>query len=504
MPGITIKTRLTLLFTALVAVILAISSIGIYSYARYQRSEEFYNELLADAIATAAIVLRSDNLSPQTLQPFQKQMFKTLPFERIAIFNRQRKCVFHSGEQILHLSEYEQQQAMKRGRYEVNASDTGIVALSEFEHQQALKNGKFAVTGGDTQKVIIPFLDENGTIPAANAAAAPVADIPNTGNVEYILAVSSVDKIGLNTLARLRNWLIGGYFSSLLLVFFAGIFFASRAMSPISGIRKKAELISATDLSIRIGEGKSRDELSQLAHAFNGMLERLEAAFRSQKQFVAHASHELRTPLTTIIGQLDVSLLHLRSGDEYREVIASALENTRHLNRLLNNLLLLAQTESAPLKPLQIDEVLFTALQEVKERYPGRKVDVQFEVTPDQERCMLVAGNADLLKIAILNVFENALKFSNTDSTVTVIVRIQRNEQVTIRINDSGIGISPEDLPLVFQPFFRSTPSDAVPGNGIGLTLVKAVMDRHEGSVAIESVQGQGSSVILSIPTIPE
>src|SRR5271157_1195334 len=113
----TIKTRLTLLFTALVAVILAISAIGIYSYTRYQRSEEFYNELLTDAIATAAIVLRSDNLSPQTLRPFQQQTLKTLSFERTAIFNKQRKMVFHSGEQLLHLSDYEQQQAMKRGRY---------------------------------------------------------------------------------------------------------------------------------------------------------------------------------------------------------------------------------------------------------------------------------------------------------------------------------------------------------------------------------------------------
>ena len=496
----TIKTQLTILFTVLVAVILAVSSVGIYSYARYQRVDEFYNELLADAIATAAIVLRSDNLSPQTLQPFQRQMFKTLPFERIAIFNKQGKCVFHSGEQILHLSEYEQQQAMKRGRYEVTASDTGIVVLSEYEHQQALKNGKFAIMTGDTQKVIIPFLDENGNIPSARAVASPLADIPNTGNVEYILAVSSVDKIGLKTLARLRNWLIGGYFSSLLLVFFAGIFFASRAMSPISNIRREAERISATDLSIRISEGHNKDELFQLAHAFNGMLERLEAAFKSQKLFVAHASHELRTPLTTIIGQLDVSLLHSRSEEEYRVVIAAALESTRQLNRLLSNLLLLAQTES--LKPLQIDEVLFSALHEVKQRYPGRKIDVQFGVTPEEEKYLVVVGNDGLLKIAIINVLENALKFSDVQSVVTIFVEIQKKERVVVRIEDAGIGISSDDLSMVFQPFFRSTLSNDMPGNGIGLALVKTIMDRHSGSVTMESLPGKGSVVQLGIPTM--
>jgi signal transduction histidine kinase len=497
-----IKTQLTLLFTTLVAVILAVSAIGIYSFARFQRTDEFYNELLADAIATAAIVLRSDNLSPQTLQPFQRQMFKTLPYERIAIYNRQGKCVFHSGEQILHLSEYEQQQAMKRGRYEVTANDTGIIMLSEYEHQQALKNGKFAIRTGDTQKVIIPFLDVNGTIPAAGAVASASADIPTTGSVEYILAVSSVDRIGLKMLASLRTWLLGGYFSALLLVFFAGIIFASRAMAPISGIRRKAERISATDLSTRISEGRNRDELFQLAHAFNGMLERLEAAFKSQKQFVAHASHELRTPLTSIIGRLDVSLIHPRTPEEYREVITSVLGSTRQLNRLLNNLLLLAQTESESLKPVQADEVIFAALHDINQRWPERKIDVQFAIPPERERSLVVAGNVDLLKAAIINVLENALKFSDAQTRVGLHVAIAEKTSVEMKIEDAGIGISPEELPMVFQPFFRTAPSADMPGNGIGLALVKAIMDRHNGSVAIDSAPGRGTVVRMTIPTM--
>lgn len=502
MFALTIKTRLTLLFTTLVAVILAVFTLGTYSYSRHQRTQEFYSELLTNAIATAAIVLRSDNLSPKTLQPFQRQTLKTLPYERIAIFNKHGTCVFHSGEQILQLSEYEQQQAMKRGRYEVTSRDTAVGILSEYEHQQALKNGKFSVALGDTQKIIIPFLDENGNFPAAALADTLSTGIPATGNVEYIVAISAVDKSGLKELSDLRKWLIGGYLISLLIVFFTGIFFAARAMTPISDIRQKAERISASDLHIRIDEGKRKDELWQLARAFNGMLGRIGTAFESQKQFVTHASHELRTPLTTIAGQLDVALMHARSAEEYRTVITSALESTRQLNRLLSNLLMLAQTESEILKPLRIDDVLFAVFADVKQRYPLRKLDVQFKVSPEQEDSLVVMGNESLLKIAITNVLENAFKFSDVASAVGLSIEVHGKERVSVAIEDTGIGISEQDLPKVFQPFFRSNPSSKVPGHGIGLALVKTVMDRIGGEVLVQSAQGKGTTVRLSFPVL--
>ncbi len=497
MIAATIKTRLTLLFTALVAIILAISAIGSYSYSSFQRSEEFNNELLTDAIATAAIVLRTDNLSPQTLRPFRQQTLQTLPFERLAIFNKQGKCVFHSGEQILQLSEYEQQQAMNRGRYQVTAKDTGIVFLSEYEHAQAIKNGKFAISTSDTQKIIIPFLDENGNFPNSGLIDSQSNSIPVTGNVEYIVVISAYDKRGLKSLQNLRNWLIGGYLSSLLFVFFAGIYFAARAMEPISVIRQKAEKITATDFHIRLDEGNKSDELALLAHAFNGMLDRLEAAFKSQKQFVAHASHELRTPITDIIGQLDVTLMQSRNADEYKATMTSVLESMRHLNRLLNNLLLLAQTESESLKHLRVDDILFSALREIKQRYPTRKLEVQLNVSPDQEDTLGILGNEGLLRVALVNVLENAVKFSEPGSLILVSIEVPRKESVIIKIQDRGTGIAPENLALVFQPFFRSNPSSKIPGNGIGLALVKSVMERHGGTVSVESELGKGTNVVL-------
>jgi hypothetical protein len=124
----------------------------------------------------------------------------------------------------------------------------------------SLEERKFATATGDTQKITIPFLDENGNFPASSRSDSLNAGIPATGNLEYIVAISAVDKSGLKNLVDLRNWLIGGYLISLLIVFFTGMFFAARAMAPISDIRQKAEQISASDLHIRIDEGKRTDE----------------------------------------------------------------------------------------------------------------------------------------------------------------------------------------------------------------------------------------------------
>jgi len=500
MPTVTIKTRLTLFFTVIVAVVLAVAMIVTYYNARYWRSEEFYSKLVSNAVATAAIILRSDNLSPRVLQPFRQQMLKTLPDECITIFNKQGKSVFHSGSRIVQITENEQKQAMMHQRYIVSEKDTSFGILSEYEHEQAVKNGKLAIAIGDTQKVIIPFLDENGNAPLSIFPAEKDTVIPVTGNIEYIVAISAVDLEGRKALQRLGTLLIFSYAISLLIVFTGGIIFAGQVLAPVSALRQKAERITATDLHIRIDEGKRNDELTQLAHAFNVMLDRLESAFTSQKQFISNASHELRTPLTAIAGQLDVLLMQPRTSDEYKNAISTVLDSMRQLNRLVNNLLLFARAESEQLKPLRIDDILFTALDKTKERYPGRTVDMQFLVSADQENSLVIFGNEDLLVAAIVNVIDNAFKYSDISSSVKITVAEPEKDKLRISVSDKGIGITSADMPMIFQPFFRSNRSSQFQGNGIGLALVKAIMDRHGGVVNVDSVEGKATVVTMSFP----
>jgi signal transduction histidine kinase len=233
------------------------------------------------------------------------------------------------------------------------------------------------------------------------------------------------------------------------------------------------------------------------------MLDRLDRAFRSQKQFIANASHELRTPLTTMEGQLEVSLMKLRSPEEYRQTLASALDEVRALRITANNLLLLTRAEADSLalqkRPVRIDEVLLAALEEARHRFPHRNVELEYAELPADENALLIDGNEDLLRNAFLNVIENAFKYSPEGSPARVSVEAG-GRTVAVKVSDSGAGIAPEDMPRIFEPFFRSPRTQSIPGSGIGLTLVKAIVDRHAGTLEIRSAPGEGTMVRIVLP----
>lgn len=455
--NMTIKMRLALLFTFLVALILGCFTWLIYAFASYQRSEVFYSELKMNAIATATIVLRSDNLSDSILEPYRKKVLQKLYLESINIFNADNVSVFHQGDKSLTLNAEEKR----------NASEKGMVLLSSKE----------------TQKVIFPFLDEDK---------------------RYFVTISAVDEQGLKTMAKLRWSLVIGYVTSLLIVFGVGKWFASKAIAPLANITRQAEKLSATDLHVRVDVGTQRDELYQLAQAFNGMLDRLEKAFRSQKQFIANASHELRTPLTTMEGQLEVSLMKTRGQEEYRQTISGALEETRALRMMTNNLLLLTRADAdillQDMREHRIDEILFSALEEAKQRHPDRTVEIEYLAIPQDDGCLMIKGNNDLLCNAFLNIIENAFKYSDPITVIKVTIEIAERF-LHLRITDTGVGITAEDMPRIFEPFFRSSRTNTVSGSGIGLTLVRAILERHSGTIKVESIPDQGTTFQVTLPS---
>jgi len=455
--GMTIKMRLAVLFTVLVAVILACFTWVIYGFAAYQQSELFYSELKTHAIATATVVLRSDNLSDSLLEPYRKRVLDQLYQESVDIYDLERRSVFHRGESMVPLDAI----GMRR------AVDFGVYRAS---------------LGSALRELAFPFWDEDK---------------------QYVVCISAIDEHGIKTMARLRWSLFTGYVASLAIVFAAGRLFASEAIAPLARITNQAQGISATDLHVRVEAGRQNDELSQLARAFNGMLDRLEKAFRSQKQFIANASHELRTPLTTMEGQLEVSLMKKRSPEEYRQTLAVALDEVRALRFTTNNLLLLTKAEADSLalekRPVRIDEVLLAALEEARRRYPQRNVEIEYAEIPADENALLILGNEDLLRNAFLNLIENAVKYSPEGSPSKVSVEAG-GRSVVVSVSDTGSGIAPEDMPRIFEPFFRSTRTQSIPGSGIGLTLVKAIVERHAGTLEIRSAPDQGTVVRVVLP----
>ncbi len=313
---------------------------------------------------------------------------------------------------------------------------------------------------------------------------------------------AATDIYGFGKLKRLRIILVIVFIISLIIVFFLGRFFASRALNPISDIMSQVDAIGVSNLDARVLEGNGKDELARLGQTFNNMLERIEIAFKTQKNFIANASHELRTPLTVITGQLEVILMNARKNEEYRKTIISVLEDIKNLNQISNRLLLLAQASSefpeADFTLVRIDDVLWQARKEIMKRHDNYRVHVNFSDSIDDERTLTVKGNELLLKTALSNLMDNACKYSENHTSEVYIHN--ENSQVVMNFSDKGRGIPEEEMPMIFQPFYRASNAVDVKGHGIGLSLVEKIMVLHKGQISVESEIMNGTDFILFLP----
>jgi signal transduction histidine kinase len=322
------------------------------------------------------------------------------------------------------------------------------------------------------------------------------------GKENLVVVISAVDKYGFDKVDILTNLLIIGGLSSVGLVFLAGWFFSGNAMRPVANIVRQVKDITASNLSARLHTDNNQDELTQLARTFNEMLARLDEAFASQKIFVSHASHELRTPLAILTSQLEVELMQQDLPDTYKVKFESILEEIRLMNQLSNGLLELARAsadaDTIPFSKVRIDEILWQAQTELLKKKPDYSIIIDFEEPPSEEDALIVNGNEALLRLALMNLMENGCKFC-PGKQVHVWLLVQP-ESIVIRFVDKGAGISAEDLPHIFEPFYRSQRTRHVAGHGIGLPLTLKIIQLHKGNLKIESRETIGTTANVTLP----
>ena len=315
----------------------------------------------------------------------------------------------------------------------------------------------------------------------------------------HIQTASSLRTVDAAIDRLLKIMLIGGaviLLASLLL----GDFLTRRALQPIDTIAQAAaQITAADDLSRRIPYNGPPDELAQLTNTFNETMERLERLFNAQRRFVADVSHEMRTPLTTIQGNLD---LIRRIG--YDEEALEAIESEAgRMSRLVGDLLLLAKADAGRLSLEKTNVDLDTLVLEVynQAHLLSEGVDVQLG---NLDRAQ-VLGDPDRLKQLLLNLVSNGLKYTPAGGSVTIdMTRDERT--VKIAVSDTGIGIPEEDLPHIFDRFYRvdRARSRAQGGTGLGLSIAKWIADAHGGCLTVTSQLGQGSTFTISLPVVPD
>ncbi|GEM_PF-118400 len=312
---------------------------------------------------------------------------------------------------------------------------------------------------------------------------------------DYVVVVTALDFFGQSKLMNLRKILLIWTALCCLILIGVGYWATGRALRPLELKILKASRISGNRLDLRLEVKNPHDEIGALALAFNSMLDRLQAAFEAQRRFVSNASHELRNPMTAIIGEAEVLLAKERSPEEYKAALHIIQTEAERLERLTNNLLLLASSDSMAQLPTHRSVALDACVMEVLEKFPADRLMLNL---PDTDTKLMVSGNPSLLAAAISNILDNAFKFSG-DQPVTVSLTANHTD-CHLKVMDMGIGIPANDLGNIYQPLFRAQNARRFRGTGFGLPLAKKIVELHGGQLEVQSEEGMGTTASVYLP----
>lgn len=283
-----------------------------------------------------------------------------------------------------------------------------------------------------------------------------------------------------------------------------GVFLASAALRPVARLTRIAESIQGDRLALRSRYTGPDDEIGRLAHAFDGMLDRLEASFAREKRFTADASHELRTPLAALKGGVEVTLSRPRSAEEYEAALRGMRGEVNRLVSLSADLLLLARVGQSALDPDPEGVVLSTLLDSCAEGLTDRMAQRGLSLSRELGADLRVVGSRDHLARLFMNLLENAVKYADEGGSIR-IRSFRESDRAIVSIANTGPGITPGELAHVFEPFYRgdgarSRRGGSGGGAGLGLAIAREIAEAHGGSLSISSLEGGETLARVELP----
>jgi signal transduction histidine kinase len=317
----------------------------------------------------------------------------------------------------------------------------------------------------------------------------------------YIIS-SGLDIIGFVKMDNLKWILLVVFFIALMLTALFSFLFVNQAFGPLKLLSKQMQVTTEFNLTERLPEQKSNDELYKITTYFNAMLARLNNAFEMQKKFVQYASHELRTPLAVMLSQTETALNKTLSQDEFKNVLYSLKDDQIDLIELTNSLLLLSQYEkihfSAQWPLVRIDELIFEAIDTLKKKFPMAEINFSYANFPDKEEDLSVKGKDALIKSAFLNLIKNAYIYSSNKKVSISLESI--NNLVEIKFENEGAVVDESAIEYLMTPFYRSSNSKHIKGFGLGLSIVQKIIELHHGKISYVPINHSLNRFIVSLP----
>lgn len=482
-----LRLRLAVWYAALLALILVATSIFSYSF----HSISHYEDVDRSLVATAAHVLGQLRAGGGGHQ-VESGTDLSLPQEVasldifVRLYDAEGRLVALSPNAARHI-DIDPREVAARPRSGVDESPfTRLMrSLVNLGQARAAEEGGFLTIAGPegqgrTRVYAVPLDGEGAT----------------SG---YLEVGDSLDRLD-RSMDRLRLLLLGMSGVGLVAALVGGWAIAGSALHPVAAMADTARAIALSrGFSRRLPSLGRSDELGQLAATFNEMLSSLDEAYRAQQRFVADASHELRAPLTAIQGNLELLERAPRLSEEERaETLAHLRRETKRMNRLVADLLVLARADagqSLKVEPVELDRLLLDVFREARVLARGRRVSLR---ELDQ---LQVEGDPDRLKQLLVILLDNALKYTPEGGDVRLALRAEAGV-AAITVSDTGIGIDPDDLPHIFERFYRADKARGrdTGGSGLGLSIAKWIAERHGGQILVDSAPGQGSVFTVRLP----
>ena len=279
-----------------------------------------------------------------------------------------------------------------------------------------------------------------------------------------------------------------------------GWFMARRALAGVEAVTRTARQISEGSLKERVPVKKYQDEIDQLAITFNQMLDRIQTLVAGIREMSDNIAHDLKSPITRIRGISEVSLATGASEKEYENMAASTVEECDRLLDMINTMLVISKTEAGVNKLDARELDIGTVVRDACELFRSMAEDKDLRLICDVSGHFSVSGDNRMIQRMIANLLDNAIKYTPAGGRIEVTVSTANNDAVTIAVKDSGIGISEEELPRIFERFYRCDPSRSEAGIGLGLSFARAVARAHEGDIKVASKPGQGSKFSVTLP----